>query len=847
MAIVSISRIQQRRGRKFSGTGLPQLASGELGWAIDSQELYIGNGSVAEGAPHVGNTRLLTELDVPNLKGESANLLGNLDYIYKASGSIQRVEIVAPGTDYTDGTYNNVELEWVTYGDRPISLPTATITVFNGAVVTVNITSIGYGISYGSQFTVPTNALGLDNIRTGFTFTGTVHPGSNIITNITQNIDKFVVGMEIYGTGILNNSVVTEIGSSSVTISNNSNIISDQTVNLNTRSVDFLLRAISVTGPSVPVKYTALRTIQSRLDDRVNTADFGTYGNGIVDDTVSLQNAINQLFLNVPPVITINAVSAPGSYTINTASASYSYVGAEIGGPGIPVDTVILSVIPGISITMDNPSSSTETDPQIFDIILPAAGSLASANPEFRSILEIPPGTYNISNTLYVPSYATIVGAGIDKTILKFNRDRHITGNANYNSFTISTISAAEYMIGAIVSGPSISPGTIVVDVIDSESLILNNVATDDVTNGEFVLTMVQDTAVVKFVNELSRPGSPNSIENTTSLNQPKNIIFKNLSISVLDNVSDGLQLDAVKDSIFENIALSSTWSSGTRTTNYGISMAAVSESVTTTNNLFKNIIINNFGYGVYSDYDIDNNKFVDGTISSGTYGMVFGEFSNPSIVGKEYGARNTLISNLKFSNIIKQAIWIKTGVKNIIDNIILANVGDNDGVLIPQIYSDNFGNIIRNIKSDRWDYYSLPIRSTYVPEFSGKGLYEVDETIALPLIYTLTSRKLFNLPSSVSIEGVQQRSIIHEIEYVYSSTVGEFTRKGIITVIADIANSQIHLSDEYDYVGNEDFLGWLDFTAAFSGGQSAIGIYYTNSLLDDIGIFSFTYKSSIQ
>lgn len=63
MAVVSISRIQIRRGRKNSGTGLPQLASGELGWAIDTQELYVGNGSVAEGAPYVGNTKLLSEHD----------------------------------------------------------------------------------------------------------------------------------------------------------------------------------------------------------------------------------------------------------------------------------------------------------------------------------------------------------------------------------------------------------------------------------------------------------------------------------------------------------------------------------------------------------------------------------------------------------------------------------------------------------------------------------------------------------------------------------------------------------------------------------------------------------------
>lgn len=63
MAVVSISRIQIRRGRKNQGTGLPQLASGELGWATDAQELWIGNGAVAEGSPFVGNTRILSEHD----------------------------------------------------------------------------------------------------------------------------------------------------------------------------------------------------------------------------------------------------------------------------------------------------------------------------------------------------------------------------------------------------------------------------------------------------------------------------------------------------------------------------------------------------------------------------------------------------------------------------------------------------------------------------------------------------------------------------------------------------------------------------------------------------------------
>jgi len=63
VAVVQISKIQVRRGRKQGEAGVPQLSSGELAWAVDTQELYIGNGSVQEGAPAVGNSKVLTEHD----------------------------------------------------------------------------------------------------------------------------------------------------------------------------------------------------------------------------------------------------------------------------------------------------------------------------------------------------------------------------------------------------------------------------------------------------------------------------------------------------------------------------------------------------------------------------------------------------------------------------------------------------------------------------------------------------------------------------------------------------------------------------------------------------------------
>jgi len=59
VAIVQISRITQRKGLAVD---LPNpLAGAELGWVTDERRLWIGNGTLAEGAPVVGNTEVLTE------------------------------------------------------------------------------------------------------------------------------------------------------------------------------------------------------------------------------------------------------------------------------------------------------------------------------------------------------------------------------------------------------------------------------------------------------------------------------------------------------------------------------------------------------------------------------------------------------------------------------------------------------------------------------------------------------------------------------------------------------------------------------------------------------------------
>lgn len=157
MAVVQISRVQVRRGRKNSGTSVPQLASGEMGWAIDSQELFIGNGSIQEGAPYVGNTKVLTEhdniLDLA-LQYEYKRKLGTVQTGPTAGQPVQRtfqdrlddtVSIRAFGVgintngDYDGGTYNTTTDQYTFVTDDTADIQRAVDQLF-----LANITADGH-------------------------------------------------------------------------------------------------------------------------------------------------------------------------------------------------------------------------------------------------------------------------------------------------------------------------------------------------------------------------------------------------------------------------------------------------------------------------------------------------------------------------------------------------------------------------------------------------------------------------------------------------------------------------------------------------------------------------------
>ena len=535
MAVVQISRIQVRRGRKGQ-TDIPQLASGEIGWAVDTQELYIGNGSVSEGAPFVGNTKILTAADnIFNL---------NDQYEYRSEDAI---------------------------------------------------------------------------IQTGAT-----------------------------------------------------------------------------------ARTAVKRTLQDRLEYDVYVADFGAQHDTSVIQTAALQRAIDNMFLN------------------------------------------------------------TKTSPQN------------------RYVLNLAPGLYRIDDSLKLPPYATLRGAGKDKTIIEQTANAPIFINVNGASTvgnydeTVS-LSAANQTRNVQVSGMTL-----------------------------------------RYEN------TPSNIYNTV------------------------FDLQSCRDSHFYDLKLKGYWDgNGDQAASIGFNLKSFSGAVRSNSNLFENIEIEGFAYGVNSSHDIENNKFKKINFSTLLVGVRLGanmtvvDYSDPVEVaafladGRAYGPENTVVEDSTFREIYNQGFAVHKGTGNISQNNKYYDVGNDGGtsttVTTSIIKFDETGNITSGDWFERTsdlsysaDYVNVNDSngSNYLADRSGpKYLPEVEGVFN----YTHNTMHTVNPIGSNGnwitgwrLPANQTRTF--EIPYTYKSINVDGVRQGILTVLIDRDNEKISVSDDYEFIGQDDSLTGAGNNLTFRG-----------------------------
>jgi len=154
MSIVSISRIQHRKGLQQD---LPQLASAELGWSLDAQKLYIGNGTILEGSPQLGNTEILTEhSDIIRLAETYTYRNADAGYTPTTGGRTSRYNAIAYGNDI----YVAIGTEGATLISTDAESWTPTYT---GTTVTLNDICFGAGkfLAVGANGVVLTSVDGI--------------------------------------------------------------------------------------------------------------------------------------------------------------------------------------------------------------------------------------------------------------------------------------------------------------------------------------------------------------------------------------------------------------------------------------------------------------------------------------------------------------------------------------------------------------------------------------------------------------------------------------------------------------------------------------------------------------
>lgn len=155
MAIVQISQIKHRRG---TNENLPQLASAELGWSVDTRQLYIGNGTLDEGAPEIGNTEILTEYSpipgVPTTQSVSLvdNSSGTVTTYYTQNPGFVLNYVIERQTDYRTGYLRVSQLnndiaydeEYTETADIGVTFTVTGNATVGNATVNYATTSTGY-------------------------------------------------------------------------------------------------------------------------------------------------------------------------------------------------------------------------------------------------------------------------------------------------------------------------------------------------------------------------------------------------------------------------------------------------------------------------------------------------------------------------------------------------------------------------------------------------------------------------------------------------------------------------------------------------------------------------------
>ena len=358
MAVTQISRIQNRRGLNQD---LPQLAGAELGWSVDTRKLYIGNGTIEEGAPVAGITEVLTQYtDLAALIG-SYTFKGNVtEYTVETGSSILNPTVRsfqqkfddfvnvrdfgALGNGVADDTasirraieqiYKESENNFDTRTRRTIYIPAGTYITSNVISIPPNASLVGDGPN-STTISLQYGNLSVANIcDSAFQSGSTIGSGGATLpdsieisgigfTNTAQEIQYPLLNIDSASNVRINNSRFQSNIKAGSTYPNVVEILSTST---STRNV--VLDGVQILGGgngvvNMGAGTKAFSIINSQVDDLSNV--------GIVLGSIDSYSSINNYFGVVGAVSqntgAVNSVSFGDTYFSGAAALTGAYLG----------------------------------------------------------------------------------------------------------------------------------------------------------------------------------------------------------------------------------------------------------------------------------------------------------------------------------------------------------------------------------------------------------------------------------------------------------------------------------------------------------------------------------------
>ena len=402
--------------------------------------------------------------------------------------------------------------------------------------------------------------------------------------------------------------------------------------------------------------------------------------------------------------------------------------------------------------------------------------------------LFFPAGIYNLTATIYIPRYTTIVGEGIDKTI-----------------FNVSTTATHAFQ------------------------------TCDYSSNGG-------GAGYVHFDNTTT----------INSLTQPKGIYLEDMTLRYdsgfagLSSNLSLLSLDCANDAVIKRVKFKGTHIPGdTANTNYtGIDIRGFGE-VTSENVLIDNCIFEGLYNGVKSNYDIITPTIKDSEFYDSVRGI---NFNAPKDLTALVGPRYARINNNKFENIEEQGIYAgvtnsTTGTFHISQNNTFINVGNyfnqwgersSTGTAVISFLSDKNSSIDDYFGRYHFQQAETGTNVTYNAIIDGQT--SIDNTfVSTATLYAEAPNKVIRLP----ITGYSQQIVVKYNVF----TIGTTDRMGTVTILVRPGSPpECVVTDDYTFnigdggiswnVGVNDGYKYLEIIAFNSSTEDSIIEYQTKLMI---------------